>query len=129
LRRSVSSLELGGAIRRSARRGTAERTYQFTLNDRFRQETTRSTYLPQEKNKNGEVHPHMSMIRYDTARKLFVLRQFHSEGFVNTYVQQLNEIAVSGRAALGGLTQFDVDNITHAPVTGWQSLRSQIGYA
>ena len=69
-------------------RGTAERTYQFILNDRFLQETNTSTYAPQEKNKNGEVHHHMSMISYDTARKLFVFRQFHTEGFVNTYVQQ-----------------------------------------
>ncbi len=30
----------------------------------------------------------MSMISYDTARKLFVFRQFHTECFVNTYVQQ-----------------------------------------
>ena len=30
----------------------------------------------------------MSMVSYDTARKLFVFRQFHTEGFVNTYVQQ-----------------------------------------
>jgi hypothetical protein len=69
-------------------RGTAERTYQFILNDRFVQETNTSTYPPQEKNKTGEVHHHMSMISYDTARKLFVFRQFHTEGFVNTYVQQ-----------------------------------------
>ena len=69
-------------------RGTAERTYQFILNDRFLQETNTSTYPPQERNKNGEVHHHMSMIGYDTARKLFVFRQFHTEGFVNTYVQQ-----------------------------------------
>jgi hypothetical protein len=69
-------------------RGTAERTYQFILNDRFLQETNTSTYPAQEKNKNGEVHHHMSMISYDTARKLFVFRQFHTEGFVNTYVQQ-----------------------------------------
>jgi len=68
--------------------GTAERTYQFILNDRFLQETNTSTYPPQEKNKNGEVHHHMSVISYDTARKLFVFRQFHTEGFVNTYVQQ-----------------------------------------
>ena len=68
--------------------GTAERTYQFILNDRFLQETNTSTYPPQEKNRNGEVHHHMSMISYDTARKLFVFRQFHTEGFVNTYVQQ-----------------------------------------
>lgn len=69
-------------------RGTAERTYQFILNDRFLQETNTSTYPPQEKNRNGEVHHHLSMIGYDTARKLFVFRQFHTEGFVNTYVQQ-----------------------------------------
>ena len=69
-------------------RGTAERIYQFILNDRFLQETNTSTYPPQEKNKSGEVHHHMSMISYDTARKLFVFRQFHTEGFVNTDVQQ-----------------------------------------
>lgn len=68
--------------------GTAERTYQFILNDRFLQETNTSTYPPQQKNKTGEVHHHMSLISYDGARKVFVFRQFHTEGFVNTYVQQ-----------------------------------------
>ena len=68
--------------------GTAERTYQFILNDRFLQETHTSTYPPREKNKAGEIHHHMSMISYDGGRKLFVFRQFHTEGFVNTYVQQ-----------------------------------------
>lgn len=68
--------------------GTAERTYRFILNDRFLQETNTSTYPPQEKNPKGEVHHHMSMISYDSGRKLFVLRQFHTEGFVNTYVQE-----------------------------------------
>ena len=71
-------------------RGTAERTYQFILNDRFLQETNTSTCPAQEKNRMGEVHHHMSMISYDTARKLFVFRQSHTEGFVNTYVQQLS---------------------------------------
>ena len=68
--------------------GTAERAYQFVLNDRLLQETNTSTYPPQEKNKAGEVHHHMSMISYDAARKRFVFRQFHIEGFVNTYVQE-----------------------------------------
>jgi hypothetical protein len=68
--------------------GTAERTYQLILNDRFLQETNTSTYPPQEKNKTGEVHHHMSVISYDATRKRFVFRQFHSEGFVNTYVQE-----------------------------------------
>ena len=69
-------------------KGTAERTYQFILNDRFLQETNTSTYPPQEKNKKGEVHHHMSLIGFDGGRKVFVFRQFHTEGFVNTYVQQ-----------------------------------------
>jgi hypothetical protein len=60
-------------------RGTAERTYQFIPNDRFLQETNTSTYPPQEKNKSGEVHHHLSMISYDAARKRFVFRQFHAE--------------------------------------------------
>ena len=30
----------------------------------------------------------MSKISYDGVRKLFVFRQFHTEGFVNTYVQE-----------------------------------------
>ena len=54
-------------------RGTAERTYQFILDDRFLQETN-TTYPPQDKNKNAEVHHHMSMISYDTSRKLVVFR-------------------------------------------------------
>jgi hypothetical protein len=69
-------------------RGTAERTYAFVLNDRFLQETNRSTYPPQDQNKAGEVHHHISMIGYDGGRKRLVFRQFHTEGFVNTYVQQ-----------------------------------------
>jgi hypothetical protein len=47
-----------------------------------------STYPPQEKNETGEIHHHLSMISYDGARKRFVFRQFHAEGFVNTYVQE-----------------------------------------
>jgi hypothetical protein len=69
-------------------KGTVERTYQLILNDRFIQETNTSTYPPQEKNKAGEIHHHMSLIGYDSARKRFVFRQFHTEGFVNTYVQE-----------------------------------------
>lgn len=68
--------------------GAARRTYVFVLNDRFLQVSNTSTYLPQEKNKNGEVHQDIGMIGYDKARKKFVFRQFHTEGFVNTYVQE-----------------------------------------
>jgi hypothetical protein len=69
-------------------RGISERTYGFILNGRFLQVKNTSTYPPQDKNKAGEVHNDMGMIGYDTARKKFVFRQFHAEGFVNTYVQE-----------------------------------------
>ncbi len=69
-------------------RGVSERTYDFVLNGRFLQVNNTSTYPPQEKNKNGEIHHDMGMIGYNKARKKFVFRQFHIEGFVNTYVQE-----------------------------------------
>jgi hypothetical protein len=68
--------------------GASERTYGFVLNDRFLQVRNKSTYPPQEKNKSGEIHQDMGMIGYDKARKKFVFRQFHTEGFVNIYVQE-----------------------------------------
>jgi hypothetical protein len=68
--------------------GTAERTYDFVLNERFLQVKNKSTYPPQEKNRTGETHQDTGMISYDKARKRLVFRQHHVEGFVNTYVQQ-----------------------------------------
>jgi hypothetical protein len=68
--------------------GISERTYAFVLNGRFLQVNNTSTYPAQEKNKAGEVHHDMGMIGYDKARRKFVFRQFHTEGFVNTYIQE-----------------------------------------
>lgn len=70
--------------------GTSKRTYEFVLNDRFLQVKNTSTYPPREKNKKGEVHHDMGMIGYDRTRRKLVFRQFHQEGFVNTYVQEEN---------------------------------------
>ena len=74
-------------------RGTVARRYDFVLGDRFIQERNTSTYAPQPKNAKGEVHEHWSFISYDRARKALVLRQFHQEGFVNQYVQRLQDSA------------------------------------
>lgn len=57
------------------------------MGGRFIQETNTSTYPPQERNKAGEVHEHSGMFSYDKQRKVLMLRQFHIEGFVNTYKQ------------------------------------------
>ncbi len=63
-----------------------EREYQFVLNGKYLLAKNKSTYQPQEKNPKGEVHEDWGMFSYDRARRLFVLRQFHVEGFVNQYI-------------------------------------------
>lgn len=67
--------------------GTVVRSYARIMGGRFIQESNTSTYPPQEKNKKGEVHEHSGIFSYDKQRKLLMLRQFHIEGFVNTYRQ------------------------------------------
>ncbi len=67
-------------------KGTVERAYERVLGGRFIQVRNRSTYPPQEKNAKGEVHEDVGFFSFDGARKRIVLRQFHTEGFVNQYV-------------------------------------------
>ncbi|MFY9511780.1 MAG: hypothetical protein WAQ05_12500 [Rubrivivax sp.] len=79
--------EWRGTATGQAGNGEVVRRYAKVMGGRFIQETNTSTYAPQEKNKKGEVHEHAGMFSYDKQRKLLVLRQFHIEGFVNTYKQ------------------------------------------
>ena len=67
--------------------GTVVRTYGPNMRGRYLQETNVSRYPARDAGKPDEVHEHMSMFSYDKTRKLIVLRQFHVEGFVNTYRQ------------------------------------------
>jgi hypothetical protein len=76
-----------GTATGQAGEGTVVRTYTKVMGGRFIQEVNTSTYPPQEKNKKGEVHEHSGMFSYDKQRKALMLRQFHIEGFVNTYKQ------------------------------------------
>lgn len=69
-------------------KGTYARTYSHALNGKFINIKNKSTYAPQEKNPKGEVHEDWGMLSYDKARRRFVLRQFHIEGFVNQYVAE-----------------------------------------
>ena len=66
---------------------TVKRDYSFMLSGRYLQVRSESKWEPTEKNPEGEVHTEMGMFSYDKARKLFVLRVFHVESFVNQYVQ------------------------------------------
>lgn len=79
--------EWQGTASGEAGSGSVTRRYVKVLGGRFIQESNTTTYPPQEKNKAGEVHEHSGMFSYDKGRKTLVLRQFHTEGFVNTYRQ------------------------------------------
>jgi nitrobindin-like protein len=62
-----------------------KRKYQSILNGKYIQINHQSVYAPQEKNPKGETHEDIGFFSYDRARKQFVLRQFHIEGFVNQF--------------------------------------------
>lgn len=62
-----------------------EREYEFVLNGKFLFVKNKSTYAPQEKNPKGEIHEEWGLFSRDRGRKLFILRQFTVEGFVNQY--------------------------------------------
>jgi len=87
--------------------GTVEREYEPTLGGRFIRVHNRSTYPPQEKNPKGEKHEDEGFFSFDRARKRIVLRQFHVEGFVNTYAQDLD--------AGAGTIAFTTEGIENIP--------------
>ena len=75
-----------GTVQGESGNGTVVRSYELALANRFIEERNVSTYPAQAGNRKGEVHEHRGFISYDKLRKKLVLRQFHQEGFVNTYV-------------------------------------------
>ena len=83
------------------------REYRPVMNDQFIQVQNRSVYDPQPKNPKGETHDDWGMISYDKARKQFVLRQFHVEGFVNQYV--LTSISADSKTIV--FTSEAIENI------------------
>ncbi|MDD2602514.1 MAG: hypothetical protein WCS15_03880 [Prevotella sp.] len=70
----------------TADKGVYERTYKPVLNDNFIEVNNKTTFEPTAEQPKGEVHEDMGFISYDKSKKKFVLRQFHIESFVNTYV-------------------------------------------
>jgi hypothetical protein len=67
-------------------KGTVRREYARALNNRFVRVHNRSEYAPQPQNPKGESHEDDGFFSFDKVRKRIVFRQFHIEGFVNTYV-------------------------------------------
>ena len=64
-------------------KSTVDRTYTFVLDAAYLHEKDLSTYPPQDRNPDGEVHEHWSFFSHDHARQVLVLRQFHDERIVN----------------------------------------------
>ena len=94
-----------GSVQGEAGNGTVTRSYEFTLAGTFIEERNVSTYPAQQKNRKGEVHEHRSFISFDRNRQKLVLRQFHQEGFVNTYV--LNAIESTGNVLVFDSESFE----------------------
>ena len=65
-----------------------ERVYELVLGNKFINVKHKSSYQPQPRNPKGETHEDWGYISFDRVRKVFVLRQFHVEGFVTQYYAQ-----------------------------------------
>lgn len=94
-------------------KGTYERKFQFVMNRKFLQIDNTTSYPPTDKNPKGELHEDKGMLSYDKTRKRFILRQFHIEGFVNTYV--LDSISPDGNTMI-----FITEQIENIP-QGWKA--------
>lgn len=97
--------------------GTVERDYERALGSRFIRVRNRSTYPPQEKNPKGEVHEDEGFFSFDRARKRMLFRQFHIEGFVTTYVHDVD--------AKTGTLSFTTESIENIP-PGWRARETYI---
>jgi hypothetical protein len=65
--------------------GTYERIYQFVFNKKYIEVKNKTVYPATKEKPKGYIHEDVGYISYDKARKTFVFRQFHGEGFVNQY--------------------------------------------
>lgn len=77
-----------GTVKGQPGEGRSLREYRPVLNGRYIEELGTSTYPPQKANPKGEVHQERGYFSFDRARKKFVFRQFHIEGFVNQYASE-----------------------------------------
>jgi len=101
-------------------KGTVERDYERALGSRFVRVRNRSTYPPQDKNPKGELHEDEGFFSFDRSRKRILLRQFHVEGFVVSYVQDLDSKA--------GTISFSSEAIENIP-PGWRARETYILHA
>jgi len=66
--------------------GRGERTYELVLQDAYLLSRNRSVFPAHEGLPDGDVHDDWTILSFDRDRDTYVLRQFNSEGYVNTFV-------------------------------------------
>ena len=94
-------------------KGVSMREYQFELKGAVLTARNRSKYEPKKAGAEPEVHEDMAVFSYDTSSKRIILRQFHSEGFVNEY-------ALDSQSADDKTVQFTTFKIDGIP-EGWRA--------
>ena len=92
--------------------GTGEREYEFIMGETYLSARNTSTFEPQPANPEGEVHRDWAVFSYDRVRRAIVLREFHSEGFVNQYI--LDSLSGEDRLVLSS------ESIENLP-SGWRA--------
>lgn len=65
---------------------TIDRSYESILEDQFIMSRNVSVFAATNTDRKNERHADMGIFSFDKTRKCVVLRQFHTEGFVNRYV-------------------------------------------
>ncbi len=66
--------------------GKGDRTYEFIMGGKYLLNRNTSTFEPQERNPDGEVHEDWGIFSYDENRQRVALREFYIEGYVIDYV-------------------------------------------
>lgn len=60
--------------------------FNLVIGDQFIEVSNQSWFEPSGDNQEGEIHLDRGYISYDKTRDKIIFRQFHIEGYVNTYV-------------------------------------------
>lgn len=94
-----------GTTEGASGKGTVTRKYEAVYGGKYiRFETTAK--FPPKNGKPGEVHRDFGVFSYDSSAKAFSLREFHIEGFVNTYAQ---------KSSVKGVFSFESTSIENIP--------------
>lgn len=88
--------------------GKGTRSYEFIMDGTYLFQKNKSEFKPQGENPEGEVHYDWAFFSYDNFREKYVLREFHSEGYVNQYT--LNTLSADNKHFV-----FVSENLENAP--------------